>query len=121
MGDARRLSPNVLAAVDPQVFWAAVLRSKKFIRAINAAASDAAVGTRAHTTLAAAAKEWRNVGKGVKIMRQCARDIVGELVTDEANWDLSTEVSHRQLAEASATASTLSVLKAYPMNVISGW
>ena len=122
VGDAHRLSPKVLAAVDPQVFWAAILRSKKFIRTINAAASDATVGTRVHGILAAVAKEWSSVGEGVKCMRKSAQlgTFSSSVEPDERKWDLSTENSHRELAEMSATAATCCILATYPENVVFG-
>jgi hypothetical protein len=50
---------KVLAAVDPQVFWAAILRFKKFVAALQSALDDAMPGTRDRTNLDAAVKGWK--------------------------------------------------------------
>ena len=96
LGDVERLRPLTLARVDPQSFWAAVLRAEHFAAALLKLAGCAEV-----------AAEWQRLVPGV---RRCAENLQRLAPPEWRAWDeagtwgthLHSAEAHQGVAEAGA-------------------
>jgi hypothetical protein len=105
LGDASRLAPLTLATVDPQAFWAAVLRIHAFCELLRDVASDvaeewAALAEGARTSAVALADDAKSLGA-------CWQPVV------EDRWDISTEKAHRDTANRGAIAGVMMAYRAF--------
>ena len=106
LGDADRLSPRVLAVVDPQAFWAACMRVDAFVDALNQLERPGANhdGESGHTTKLAA--EWQALADGMHLCLATCSTATADFV----KWDtrgtwagqLTSPQRHSQIAHAGA-------------------
>ena len=107
LDDSSRLLPLALAKVDPQAFWAALLRFDAFCATLDEVAP-------------AAAEAWRSLAGGVRQASEAAKDLPGKLcgacpwgMVEEDGWDLSTEKKRKEVAVAGFNAGQLLMLQAH--------
>jgi len=112
LGDISRLAPLELAAVDPQAFWAAVLRIQKFVRVLD----ELSRGERAHAEeVRDVISKWKELMEGVAVSQSSARSLASSPWNyDVDEWDVSTPAKHEEVAVFGAYAAVLLVSTAYP-------
>ena len=103
LGDSARLMPLALAKVDPQAFWAALLRFDAFCVTLDQVAP-------------AAAEAWRSLSGGVQAATEASRDLPTSLrwdTVEEDGWDLSTEEKRKEVALSGFNAGQVLMLRAH--------
>lgn len=108
LGEYDRLSPLVLAQVDPQAFWAAVLHIEAFLKVLKAC--------ELHDLVA----EWDEVAKGVRESRHYWKDAVTQLSLSLSSnvaagigndWGIRTAKDHKNVSNDCAVAAIVMMVK----------